>query len=594
MSVTPKGLSIQVAYRDYSDGKFLVNRKYQRKLVWSRSEKEKLIDSILQGFPIPLILLAVEIEDNGEKRYEILDGMQRLNAVFEFIENKYAFNGRYFDVEQLARAKQRSEDGVFELRNDSLLEPESCADFVDYTLAVTEFPSSNPDAVNEVFGRINAYGRQLSNQEKRQAGVVSDFSNLVRTLSAEIRGDVSKETLDLSEMPSISIDPDDTHKSYGISADETFWCRQGVLVKNQVRSGEDEQFVADLVISAVQDEPFAFSGSNLDNYYNENRAEYGDIERSVNREGPEHVKARVLAALSILVNVFEQVDDTPNAMKRVLNPAAGGNPIKAPFYACFMAFYELCVEEEKSPEDPNAIVIALEDLQSKLEVARGQITADARRRNIDLTKGLISRYFVESDPPSSSSASALAIRFANSLRRSRVETAAYECKQGILNLDSSRDENGNLIARIPQIVCGIANLGPDSEGAIFIGVADTEADAARISEISGVNTVCVGSRYVVGVDREAATLNISLEAYFSKFIDAIKHSALSEPLKSSVLAKIDIFDFRGHSVVSIWVPSQEDLSTLDDTVFVRRGSCTESISAFSEINALQGIFRNSI
>jgi len=51
-------MSIQEAYRQYRDGGLIVNRKYQRKLVWTKSEKENLIDSILKDYSIPLILPA--------------------------------------------------------------------------------------------------------------------------------------------------------------------------------------------------------------------------------------------------------------------------------------------------------------------------------------------------------------------------------------------------------------------------------------------------------------------------------------------------------------------------------------------------------
>ncbi len=53
MSITPRGSSIQEAYTWYRDGKLLVNRRYQRKLVWTVDEKQKLIDSILLGYPLP-------------------------------------------------------------------------------------------------------------------------------------------------------------------------------------------------------------------------------------------------------------------------------------------------------------------------------------------------------------------------------------------------------------------------------------------------------------------------------------------------------------------------------------------------------------
>src|SRR5437762_3171410 len=106
MSITPRGMSIQEAYRLYRDGNLQVNRRYQRKLIWTISEKQRLIDSILKGYPIPLILLAERPKSNGTGIYEIIDGMQRLNAVFSFIENVFPLNGEYFDILELARAKQ--------------------------------------------------------------------------------------------------------------------------------------------------------------------------------------------------------------------------------------------------------------------------------------------------------------------------------------------------------------------------------------------------------------------------------------------------------------------------------------------------------
>lgn len=34
---------------------FLVNRKYQRKLVWTLEEKQNFIDTILHKYPVPLL-----------------------------------------------------------------------------------------------------------------------------------------------------------------------------------------------------------------------------------------------------------------------------------------------------------------------------------------------------------------------------------------------------------------------------------------------------------------------------------------------------------------------------------------------------------
>ena len=53
-----QGESLQRLYSQYTQGHFLVNRRYQRKLVWAVEEKAKLIDSVIKKLPIPLILLA--------------------------------------------------------------------------------------------------------------------------------------------------------------------------------------------------------------------------------------------------------------------------------------------------------------------------------------------------------------------------------------------------------------------------------------------------------------------------------------------------------------------------------------------------------
>lgn len=481
MSVTPRGMSIQEAYREYRSGNFRVNRRYQRKLVWTFEEKRALVDSVLHSYPIPLILLAYTTSEDGTKTFEILDGMQRLNALFTFIENEFDISGKYFDVQQLSRAKQLSDDGVFKavVKLDQLLESEHCANFLDYTLAVTEFPATDDTAVNEVFSRINSYGRQLSSQERRQAGVVSSFASMVRELAAEIRGDVSQDTLDLSEMPAISVDVAGEFSLYGVRADNTFWCKQGVLRRSQLRDSEDEQMLADLAITALENEPFAFSGKSLDEYYNPQSEKGIAIEQKLATYGATTLKTELLGTLSILRETIEDVDAEVNALRRIVHPTSGGNPIKTAFFAVFGAFFELCVRRRMSPKSNQDIMSSLKELQDKLNVSAGQIRSDPRKQNIQLTTGLIQDYFENKEPPVLQHGAGSSLLFENALRRSRIETSAYECKQGLLRLHDSRAQEEGLLDRIIETVCGIANIGPETNGALFIGVADSESDKLR-------------------------------------------------------------------------------------------------------------------
>jgi hypothetical protein len=246
MSITPRGMSVQEAYRIFRDGNLVVNRKYQRKLVWDLSEKRSLIDSILKDYPIPLILLA---RDSESQAYEIMDGMQRLHAIFAFIENHYDLEGHFFDTNEFSRSKIAAEAGVFTPADRSqcqFLSPPKVADLLDYQLAITVFPADDENKTTDVFGRINSGGRQLSLQEKRQAGMVDDFSTLVRRLASEIRGDSSREVLSLSEMPEISIASARTDMGYALKAEEIFWCKQGIMWTKQLRESEDEELISDI------------------------------------------------------------------------------------------------------------------------------------------------------------------------------------------------------------------------------------------------------------------------------------------------------------------------------------------------------------
>jgi len=64
------------------------NPDYQRPPVWSLPQKQLLIDTILRGYDIPKIYWR-KVEKNPDK-YEVVDGQQRLRAIWEFMEGKFS------------------------------------------------------------------------------------------------------------------------------------------------------------------------------------------------------------------------------------------------------------------------------------------------------------------------------------------------------------------------------------------------------------------------------------------------------------------------------------------------------------------------
>jgi hypothetical protein len=584
VAIASRGMSIQEAYRIYREGSLVVNRQYQRKLVWTQDEKARLIDSVLKQYPIPLILLASSGE--GTHKLEIIDGMQRLNAVFGFIENEYLYNGQAFDTEQFARAKQAAEDGLFTTYESTTprLDKTACANFLDYQLAITQFDADNQAHVVSVFGRINSGGRQLSDQERRQAGVINPFANLVRSLASELRGDASKESLLLSEMPAISIETQRASQKYGLVAQDIFWCKQGIIRSKDLISSEDEEIVADLAASILLAAPLAISRETLDALYDPKSDLCTSVGNALTVYTPDRLREEITRTFSIVKELIASHDSADNFLRKLVRP--GNNPIKTPFYSIFMAFHQLVVKEQLTPSDLPNLFKALHLSGNRLVYSAHYAKAEDRVNNINVIRGLIAPYFIKQEPPIITHGPSLALDLENSLRRSKTESANYELKQGILDLGNSRSIDKNLLARINETICAIANLGPQSRGFLTIGVADKKSDAERVAALDSVTPIDIAGRYVVGIEREAKLLGKKLDDYVAIITQSIRSSGVPEPLKTQVLTSIDVITYSGHSVVRITVPSQASPSFIDNRCFVRHVANTIELTKLAEIAAI--------
>ena len=81
-SLTVKSL---VAWRE--EDFMMANPEYQRGEVWRQGQQKKLIDSIFRGYQLPIIYLHdIRREAYGkvQERLEIIDGQQRINALYRY------------------------------------------------------------------------------------------------------------------------------------------------------------------------------------------------------------------------------------------------------------------------------------------------------------------------------------------------------------------------------------------------------------------------------------------------------------------------------------------------------------------------------
>jgi hypothetical protein len=134
---------------------------YQRPPVWSRKQKQLLMDTILRNYDIPKFYWRKVTRDDGIK-FEVIDGQQRLRAVWEFENNGYP----------LAKDAEPIDGATIAGLKFSELPEEIQSNFDTYTLDVVIVTHAEDEAheeeVRDMFLRLQN-GTTLKAQEKRNA-----------------------------------------------------------------------------------------------------------------------------------------------------------------------------------------------------------------------------------------------------------------------------------------------------------------------------------------------------------------------------------------------------------------------------------------
>lgn len=145
-----------------------LNPPYQRAAdIWPREKKQLLIDSILNGFDIPKFYLHDFYPGksiNGKNyRYAIIDGKQRLDSLWGFIDGEFPLsadielvNQPDLDVRGLTYSELGSEFPKIKSRFDSR------------ALSVVTIQADDTELIEEMFSRLNE-AVPLSAAEKRNA-----------------------------------------------------------------------------------------------------------------------------------------------------------------------------------------------------------------------------------------------------------------------------------------------------------------------------------------------------------------------------------------------------------------------------------------
>lgn len=130
---------------------------YQRLSVWSANDKRFFIDTILNDYPAPPVFLHKEINEHGRATYHVVDGRQRLETIFDFIDGNVKIPS---DFSEPSLQNKRWDD----------LDSEFRSKYWNYEIIVEMIPDVKDDKlIRDIFDRINRNSRTLSRQEMRHA-----------------------------------------------------------------------------------------------------------------------------------------------------------------------------------------------------------------------------------------------------------------------------------------------------------------------------------------------------------------------------------------------------------------------------------------
>lgn len=155
--------TIDFLIQQFRDDEFYIPDEYQRQYIWNSEDKNRFIESILLGLPIPLMFFS----DTEDGRCEIIDGAQRTQAMEEFMTGDLVLSGlkkltllngfNYNDIPAYFRKKfDKTNMRIIVLSDDTSLEIRQ-----------------------EIFNRINTTGRAANDSEIRRGSFRGPFMDFL-------------------------------------------------------------------------------------------------------------------------------------------------------------------------------------------------------------------------------------------------------------------------------------------------------------------------------------------------------------------------------------------------------------------------------
>ena len=565
-----RGEPIQSVYSSFRQGKFIVNRRYQRKLVWTLVEKQRFIDSLINEYPVPLFLgVGFEHPTKGTC-FEILDGMQRLEAITSFIEGEFPVQGAYFDLSIVAETNQLLQSEEIK-QKEPRLEFDACKRILNYPLPISTSLYTSVKNVDETFRRINTGGVRLSRHEVRQAGAIGDFPQLVRKCAIYIRGDASHtDIVDLEVMRNISLTKDDL--SYGLKIRETFWNRCHILTEENILASRDEELVAHILLHILLKNDAQTSSRFLDEVYTEGTEPAIKASDAVVKHGASTIQKQFCFVFDELKKTIEEFGGNLAAHLYTDKP----QKLHSAYQVLYISFFELLMNQNRKIQNYKTLANDLKGIASN---CMGELNGDGKwlhRHRVQMVKavcGVIGGNFIQRegmDPTAVSWVENLECI----LNQSRTENVCYDFKIGLHSLAGSGELNNGLLSKIVKTLTAMCNSHA-GDNYVVLGVADNETDAHRHQNIYKHFPRKYASFFITGVGAEAEKYHKTLDAYLQKIHQMIEAEPINDETKRAIERHIVSIKYYDKDVIMLKLSRSKAPIRYDNKIYIRKITNTD-------------------
>jgi hypothetical protein len=193
----------------YENDQLVLAPKFQRRSVWTDSARSFLLDTIVQGKPIPKIFIRQSVNPKTRKTIrEVVDGQQRLRSILSYLKDGFFIS-----------KKHNKEFGGYYFSQLNEIGDETQNTILNYEISVDLLINISDVEVLDIFSRLNSYSVTLNAQEKINALHFGSFKRLADNIGHELND---------------------------------FWINSKILTEHKILRMDEVSLVADLLISITE------------------------------------------------------------------------------------------------------------------------------------------------------------------------------------------------------------------------------------------------------------------------------------------------------------------------------------------------------